>query len=300
MPDSAKTPASRLAAQITHCPEMVKCLKGDPRHPCSNVVLDQWPDGVTDEERRYRWPFQHLLPEPWTGHIEKAPLLFLASNPAGGQVSPVDPPLPPQDNDRAPELEVFDVADHPSLRHPHSGPKWWFSTEEIRDYYENLFALWVDDEDRLRPKPGEPRRKPSPYWRGARELVTLLYERQVSPGCDYALTEVVHCRSGHERGVTRRSVDICADLYLTRVLELSPAPLVVIFGAHGNRVMRGRYPDGGRITEPLLVAGRTRRLVYLTHPTAQLPAERRKVLDDAQLQLARRWLAETAPSQPEC
>src|SRR3954451_15439199 len=101
--------------------EMIKCLKGAP-HPCERVVLDQWPADVTESKRLYRWPFQHLLPEPWTGHLEQAPLLFLASNPGGGEVAELEPPFPPPANALAGELDVKNEIEHPSLRPPYSGP----------------------------------------------------------------------------------------------------------------------------------------------------------------------------------
>jgi hypothetical protein len=49
------------------------------------------------------------------------------------------------------------------------------------------------------------------------------------PGQDYALTEVVHCGSGVERGVDE-ALETCSSRYLKRVISLSPAKLLVLVG----------------------------------------------------------------------
>lgn len=170
-----------------------------------------------------------------------------------------------------------------------------WSPSEIHDYYESLFDIRVDDQDRLRMKPGDEPRKPTPYWQKVRVHAQLLMGcDSVQPGSHYALTDFVHCRSGSERGVSE-ALDTCVEHYLTSVLAISPATLVVVFGEHGKRVMRQRYPDPGRVTEPLLVEGRTRRLVYLAHPTAT-NSRRPKWLSPDELATAQRWLLETAPA----
>lgn len=283
-----------LADEIAHCSEMVKCLKGGV-HPCSRVVLEQWSETKDHSKRLYRWPLQHLLPEPWTGHIETAPLLFLASNPAGGPVSDLEPDYPPRRRQLAPELKHLDPKRHPSLRYPHSGPKWWWEREALADLWDSFFDLWVDNEDRERVEPEAKPKKPTKYWQKVRLHAQLLYAPQpVHAGIDYALTELVHCRSGDERGVSK-ALDTCIERYLDRVLKCSPAKLIVIFGDHGRNVMRERYPDPARVTEPLLVEGVKRRLVYLAHPCATKP-RRPQWLTGDELTVAKEWLLATAPN----
>jgi hypothetical protein len=286
---ASSTEAFELANEIAHCPAMVQCLKGHS-HFCSTVVLEQWPDANAVEKRLYRWPFQHLVPEPWTGHLQTAPLLFVASNPAGGAVTDADPPFPPVPNELSNDVPLTDKAAHPSLRHPHSGPKFWWEREAIFDYYDSLFDLWVDEDDRLRGKPGASPRW-SPYWHGARELAEKLFGHSVTPGLHYALTEVVHCRSMDEKGV-KKALETCTELYLARLLKLSPARTIVVFGVQANAVMRDRYPDSGRVTEPVEVEGVTRRLVYLDHPGYR--GKPKRFLNDSELRLVKDWLKENA------
>ena len=76
------TPARELLLRIARCPVVEECLVGDETgHPCGRIVREQWPDAPA-EERVARWRGDHHLPEPWAGHLDEAPLLFLGSSPA--------------------------------------------------------------------------------------------------------------------------------------------------------------------------------------------------------------------------
>ena len=59
--------------EIARCENVRLALK-DRSHPCRRVVAAQ---DVPDLP-----PFPHQLPEPWSGHIETAPILFVGSNPS--------------------------------------------------------------------------------------------------------------------------------------------------------------------------------------------------------------------------
>jgi len=295
----AKEEAFELANEIAHCPVMVQCLKG-ANLPCRDVVLAQWPKPWDDEEqtarRLYRWPLQHPLPVPWVGHIETSPLLFLSSNPAGGVVSADEPPYPPRPNERSPDVPERDPALYPSLRYPHAAPKWWWSHEGINDHFDNQFYLWVDEEHRSRSKPGDKRRPPTLFWKKAHERAVQLFNTEdVTPGRHYAMTELVHCRSSGEAGVSTRATKTCVDLYLARVLRLArEARTIVAYGKHANRVMRGLYPEPGRVTKPLEVEGLARRIVYLDHPAFRGTPTRE--LTREQVEDLQEWIASTPPS----
>jgi hypothetical protein len=63
----------QLLVEIARCPVVSSCLaEGRSSHPCSTVVQIQRQTTYAD--------FQ--VPEPWSGRIETAPLLFLLSNPS--------------------------------------------------------------------------------------------------------------------------------------------------------------------------------------------------------------------------
>jgi len=61
-----------LLLRISRCPNLTQCLANPYiKHPCSLIVSDQ--EAGLDE-------FQ--VPEPWSGHIASAPILFISSNPS--------------------------------------------------------------------------------------------------------------------------------------------------------------------------------------------------------------------------
>ncbi len=64
-------------------------------------------------------------------------------------------------------------------------------------------------------------------------MAQTLLQRQPVPGEDYALTEVVRCKSIGERGFTEAR-DHCSARYLLRTLQISPASVVVILGEQAS------------------------------------------------------------------
>ena len=63
----------KLLLEIARCPNVRKCIeKGRRSHPCAPVVGFQFAKSVDE----------YQVPEPWSGHIEQAPILFVSSNPS--------------------------------------------------------------------------------------------------------------------------------------------------------------------------------------------------------------------------
>lgn len=128
--------AGSLLLKVACCPVMEAILEGGAG-PCQQVVLAQWEHGFPREEIARRWRAEHELPEPWSGDLTGAPILFVSSNPSGrpkrlGSWS---------DPARVPRPE--DDAEHPSRRHGGSFPRPGWAEEEIRDYFHARFALTV-------------------------------------------------------------------------------------------------------------------------------------------------------------
>lgn len=110
--------------------------------------------------------------------------------------------------------------------------------------------------------------KSVPFWREVRGRAAELYQREnVKPGLDYALTEVVHCKSRNNVGVAS-AVDECANLYLDRVLSSSAAKIVVTLGAVAARIMGEKYriDSDSRVHGPINIGGRDRFVVFLAQP----------------------------------
>lgn len=283
-----------LLVEIARCPLVESNICEDRQaHPCHGVVTYQWPN-LDARQRCDRWKKEHHVPEPWAGHIEEAPLLFLSSNPS---VASLRPPIAPRPEEFAPPIERIGdhhVAQHSAFRHGLASPKPIWTDAELVDRYSNAFDVWMVNGTHGVADESGSRGKRISYWADVRPIAEALFDRAVVPGHDYAITEVVHCKSKREVGAGS-AVSVCAPLYLERVLALSPASLVVVFGSIARNAVRQvfAYPDPGRLSPELKIAGRKRRLVFLAHPNArkwrpeypkQLPREE---LLEARLSLAR-------------
>ena len=115
------------------------------------------------------------------------------------------------------------------------------------------------------------------FWTGARGLASEILGRPAKQGKDFALTELVHCKSTGEKGV-RRAHLTCAGHWLDRVLQVSGAVIIVILGAQARDHCAARW--GLDKTQPVhygvATPGRERAVVILPHPNAR---GKRKVAD---------------------
>lgn len=188
-----------------------------PRRGASSVA------GHPAAERRDRWRLEHHVPEPWVGHIERAPLLFLSTNPslAGHRPRHARPEAPVVPFQRA---ETF-KAEHPAVARGLQNPRPAWSDEELIDRFTHAFDVWMPDGVRQIGQNGA-LGTPVAFWRDVSKLAASFFGRAVIPGIDYALTEVVHCKSTNEVGVPTASPE-CARRYLRRVLALSPSAVIV-------------------------------------------------------------------------
>jgi hypothetical protein len=212
-------------------------------HPCSTIIGTQ---GAPSWEY-----FQ--VPEPWSGHLLKAPILFLSSNPS-----------------------ISSTEEYPRSS----------STEaQLENFFSARFdGHWMRD-NRARNTDGTYGKK-VPYWSSIHGRAAELLGRDARPGVDYALSEIVHCKSMGEVGVTS-ALNFCAGLYLVRLLSCSGAAVVVLVGKkafeHWNSLRvdslpKVPYKEG---TEEQEVAGRKRIFLYLAHPSGPEP------------KLFRNWVSET-------
>jgi hypothetical protein len=79
----------------------------------------------------------------------------------------------------------------------------------------------------------------------------------------------VHCKSKAERGVAE-ALPVCAGLYLRRVLAVSVASVLVVFGEKTREhlaLVQGIRSEGG-LFGPSTIEGRDRLVVFLPHPAS--------------------------------
>ena len=131
------------------------------------------------------------------------------------------------------------------------------------------------------------------------KLARLVYARDVVAGRDYALADVVHCRSRDEQGV-REALAECVPRYLAPVLALSPAAVVVVLGTEARDAIRAAYGyhDPTVVSRPLAIEGKVRRVVLLAHPSTRGKTRYPRTLDGDDLVTVRAVLAEAAAARP--
>jgi len=225
----------QLLMEIARCTVAEDLLRpGCSAHNCCRTI-------VSSQGTR---SFQ--LPEPWVGRIELAPILFISSN--------------------------------PSINEEEAYPDEHWDEERIVDFFQNRFTSafgWVKD-GKVRQGNGYSLRRVR-FWAAARNRACELLEKtkdEVEPGVDFALTEVVHCKSRGEIGV-EEAKDLCATRYLERVLAISVARVFVVLGKTAREVVqhhifRGLEPTLAQpLIGPLDIADVPRMVAFLPHPSAR-------------------------------
>ncbi len=228
----------------------------DQEHPCREVVLTQRSTSVAE----------HQLPEPWSGHLEQAPILFLASNPSIAQE------------------EEYPLGSWPD--------------ELVADFFRNRFGggrkQWTRDERYTLRRDGTHYRRGVQFWASVRYRAGELLGRVATPGVDYVLSEVVHCKSVAEKGVWE-ALDECAGRYLRRVVEHAVARVVVGLGGRADYAVRRQFrlPEGKAVCGPVRVGRRDRYFTFLPHPNARKPRTFEKCLPPKELRRLREVLTKS-------
>jgi len=244
---------TNLLNEIAHCPHARLCLLNPTaENPCREIVTCQ---GSTDLET-------YQVPEPWSGSIEQAPVLFLSSNPSIGSI------------------EEY--------------PSWSWLDSDIVDYFNNRFGggrkQWIINGTKSLLTDGTYSRSVR-FWIEVRQRAIELLERDVTPGFDYALTEVVHCKSRNEIGV-KQAQEKCVETYLLRILELSAAKVIVVLGAQARQAIQGKFsiPKGLVVSESIKIGKHERLFAFLPHPNARGYRSFAKCLDVEDLETLRTTL----------
>jgi hypothetical protein len=221
-----------LLNEIVHCPHAQECREDlAAENPCRTIVDYQ---NLLNSEK-----FQ--VPEPWSGQIEQAPILFLSSNPSIGSD------------------EVY--------------PTWDWPYSEVHEYFNYRFGGgrkdWIIDGTKSLLIDGKYGGS-TQFWAAVRQRAIELLQRDVRPGIDYALTEIVHCKSHAEIGV-EQAQEQCVQAYLLRVLDLAGARVIVVLGARARQVIQSRFNISTEtsLSEPIEIGHRKRLFAFLPHPNAR-------------------------------
>ena len=200
-----------LAGQIASCTAVQDALKNS-KHPCRKVVNEQ-SKIISLEIKRQR-------PEPWMGGIGTAKLLFISSNPSINE-----DPFPLGEVFPTYEWSEQDSADFFVDRcNPDKDP---VSVTFNKSGEPNFLTLCHDGE--YRSGVSNPKR-PQPTWQRTHDRANELLGETAHPHLNYAITEMVHCKSRDAEGVEEAS-RFCTDNWMNSVFKLSPATVVILLGA---------------------------------------------------------------------
>ena len=210
------TKLNELLLAITRCPELITA-RTSGAHPCSKIASVQRHDA-------------YQVPEPWSGHIERAPILFVASNPS------ID------------EDERFPTAS-------------WSEADTI-DYFQRRFdsdAGYISQRAYNKVR----------FWTAVRARAKEIFQRDAVPGKDFALTELVHCKSRQEQGVPE-AFCLCSKLWLPSVMKHSGARIIILLGSRAKNacVQLWKLDSRQSVQFDVPIAGRSRAVVILPHPNA--------------------------------
>ena len=238
---------NELLLAITHCPEIVEA-RANTSHPCARIVGLQSAD-----------TFQ--APEPWRGHIETAPVLFVSSNPN------IDS----------------------SIQGKESFPPLSWTRDQIIDHYQRCF-------DQDAGVPGaitEGAYSSVAFWREVQARAGEMLGRRAVPGTDFALTELVHCKSPRQEGVAKAHLT-CARRWIDHVMQASGADIVVLVGQHARDhcVARWGLDKTERVNFGVSVGGKERAVVILPHPNARQQRKVKALVTPEQLKGLRELLAD--------
>jgi len=201
----------QLAGEISNCSKRNAAMS-DLKSPCNKVVCSQ-----LEVEPAFE---NFHRPEPWIGRLSSARVLFISSNP-GLSI------------DQGPEREIFPVE---SWSVEDSAK---FFVERFSQKHDPVYATYnhpTEPDFLTRSFDGEYRsggkssKTPQKTWSGIHKLATELLDEGCSPDSDYALTEIVHCKSLMGTGVTEAS-GTCATQWMPKILATSPAKVLVLLGA---------------------------------------------------------------------
>jgi len=200
-----------LALSIGSCPEVQMALK-NASHPCHKVVSEQ--NGIIDLE------IHRQRPEPWIGSLATAKLLFLSSNPSISDdlgVTREDFPTYQWTNEQA--ADFFVDRFNPEIEPVH--------VTFNHEFEPDFLTRSLDGEYRNGLK--NPKRS-QPTWKQTHARGMELLGDNAHPHFNYAITEIVHCKSKDAKGVEAAS-PMCIEMWLDKIFQTSPAPVVVALGS---------------------------------------------------------------------
>jgi hypothetical protein len=229
--------ADQLLLDIFRCQRPSVILEGTFKSglqsACRKIVDAQFSDQRSSISNIESWH----RPEPWSGPLKSAKLLFLSSN--------------------------------PSFSHDELYPTGGSADGHILRFFNRRFSDPEFTHD-LRPaRQNGGFNRPVKYWREierlSRELLPEEVESRLKSG-SVCLAEVVHCKSRGEVGVAE-AAEVCQQAYLSRMLRAAAASVIVVVGSHAAKLIRSHFHIPADVNIwPERVTGRL--VAFSAHPEA--------------------------------
>lgn len=220
-------------------------------------------------------------PEPWIGNLQNSQVLFISSNPSISD----DPDVSIRENFPTYRIPEDESADFFINRFGGTGatPHATFNFKKLANF------LFRSNDGRYRGK-GNSFNKPIETWQGVFERAKEILGESCDPTENYALTEVVKCKSKKEEGVKEAS-STCIEKWMRKVMDVSPAKIVVIIGAPARNNFAHKLVDlgsdfgtdsrgyeklgqRGRALRDIKISdfgGKRRVYIFNWHPTSMIP-----------------------------
>jgi hypothetical protein len=201
----------KIAVSIARCEEL-EFAKTDDSHPCSSVVREQ--DNTSDRH----------LPEPWFGNLENSKVLFISSNPS----IDLNPGMTGENYPRA-SWSDEDIAEWFIRRVDQT---WNMVPVSFRHPVHKSF-LWrcIDGQYRGANPSG---RTPQQSWNRTHGVAVELLGPIADPSQNWALTEVVHCKSRDAQGVSK-ALPMCTTKWLSPILQTAKNANVMVLAGREVR-----------------------------------------------------------------
>jgi hypothetical protein len=227
-----------LIIKVARC-ELIGRAEREDAHPCHAVVGSQGGAGEYDRQ----------VPEAWAGNLHGSRLVFLSSNPSisePGSGRPLD------------TAEDYPCASSSDTR---------IIEFQGRRFDQTLPAPFVKN-GRYLQQNGQYAHSPVKFWTSVQRRAEELLGPIADPSVNYVMTEVVHCKSKNEVGVSQ-AAETCAKRYLNDILAVTNAPIVAVVGKKShdclNHALGLGLPEPPYITSREL-GGMARHLVFIWHP----------------------------------
>ena len=221
--ESNYSKAEQLALSIATCAE-IKTACNDKNHPCNLVVMSQEKSGTSRQS-----------PEPWVGNLEKAPLIFISSNPSISTATSEGELFPKVNFDSAEADQdgwtPVEIVDFHTKRFDQNRQKPYVRVDPMVQYLCN------DGNYRGRDGAG-PGQQSQKFWRDAIKVSSFIFKKEIDISSDICFTEVVHCKSKTEANFVESAMPRCSENYLIKILELSNASMAICYGAASRKIFQ--------------------------------------------------------------